>query len=116
MRTGLVPFNAALVAFVEVHRDDTAEKNRLCPPNPLPHSSLDWARTTLIQMRADRAMSKESDIQGWLETARLNPLRGVRGRAGDPAVQMASRRFAESVGPGLARLERLVEQAGARAH
>ena len=115
VRTGLVSFNAALVAFVEAHRDDDAEKNRLCPPNPLPDSALDWARTTLIQMRAGRAMSKESDIQRWLEGARLNPMRGIRGRAGDPAVQLASRRFAESVGPGLARLQQLVEQAEARA-
>ena len=114
VRTGLIPFNAALVGFVEAHREDTIEKNRLCPPNPLPHTALDWARTTLVQMRADRAMSKESDIQAWLERARLNPMRGIRGRAGDPAVQLASRRFAESVGPGLARLDQLVEQAGAR--
>jgi hypothetical protein len=35
VRTGLVPFNAALVAFVEAHRKDDAEKNRLCPPNPM---------------------------------------------------------------------------------
>jgi len=115
VRAGLPTLNAALVGFVEARRDDIVEKNRLCPPNPLFHTPLDWARTTLIQARADRAMSKENDIQAWLEGARLNPFHGIRARAADPAVQLASRRFAESVGPGLARLAHLVEQAGARA-
>ncbi len=112
VRTGLVPFNAALVAFVEAHREDDADKNRLCPPNPYPDAPLDWARTALIQMRADRAWSKEADISDWLERSRLNPMRGLRGRLGDPQVQKASRRFAENVGPGLTRLAELIERAG----
>jgi hypothetical protein len=115
VRTGLIPFNAALVAFVEAHREDPVEKNRLCPPNPLPSTALDWARSTLIQMRADRAWSQEADIAAWLERSRLNAMRGLRARAGDPVVQEASRRFAEHVGPGLARLETLV-QAGEPRH
>jgi hypothetical protein len=113
VRTGLVPFNAALVAFVEAHRDDDAEKNRLCPPNPYPDAALDWARTALVQMSADRAWSKEPDISEWLERSRLNPMRGLRGRLGDPRVQRASQRFADSVRPGLARLAELVAQAAA---
>lgn len=113
VRTGLVPFNAALVAFVEAHRDDDAEKNRLCPPNPYPDAALDWARTALIQMRADRAWSAETDIAEWLERSRLNPMRGLRDRVGDPLVQQASQRYAASVRHGLARLAELVERAPA---
>jgi len=112
VRTGLIPFNAALVAFVEAHRDSDAEKNRLCPPNPFPDTALDWARTTLIQMRADRAWSAEADISEWLEQSRLNPTRGLRSRFGDPLVQQAGQRFAEVVRPGLARLAQLVKEAG----
>jgi hypothetical protein len=108
VRTGLIPFNAALVAFVEAHREDPAEKNRLCPPNPLPSTALDWARSTLIQMRADRAWSQEDDIAAWLERSRLNPMRGLRTRTGDPVVEEASRRFAAHAGPGLARLAGLL--------
>jgi len=110
VRTGLVPFNAALVAFVEAHRDDDAEKNRLCPPNPYPDAALDWARTTLIQMRADRAWSKETDIAEWLERSRLNPLRGLLGMLGDPRLQQALQRYAENVRPGIARLTELNAQ------
>ena len=115
IRTGLVPFNAALAAFVEAHRGDDAEKNRLCPANPYPDSALDWARGMLIQMPADLAWSREPDISRWLERTRLNPMRGLRARSGDPQVQQASRRFTEAVRPGLARLAALVEQAGAAA-
>lgn len=113
VRTGLVPFNAALVAFVEAHRNDDAVKNRLCPPNPYPDAPLDWVRSLLRQMRADRGWAKEPDIQEWLDRSRLNPMRGLRGRLADPEVQRASQRFAENVRPGLARLAELIEQAAA---
>ena len=35
-------FNAALVGFVEAHRDNDEDKNRLCPANPYPSSIEDW--------------------------------------------------------------------------
>jgi hypothetical protein len=111
IRPGLIPFNAALVGFVEAHRDDDAEKNRLCPPNPFANTALDWARTTLIGMRADYLWSKEADIADWLERSRLNPARGVRERFGEPEVLQALQRFVEHVRPGLARLAVLIEQA-----
>jgi hypothetical protein len=111
VRSGLIPFNAALVAFVEAHRNDDAQKNRLCPPNPFSDAARDWARTTLIQMEADRVWSKESDLQAWLDRSRLNPTRGLRGRFGDPRVQQSSQRFADNVRPALARLADLADQA-----
>ena len=37
-------FNAALIGWVEAHRDDAAEKNRLCPPNPYASGIEDWPR------------------------------------------------------------------------
>jgi hypothetical protein len=111
VRVGLVPFNAALVGFVEAHRDDDAQKNRLCPPNPYPDTPLDWARGTLVQMAADRAQSQEKDLQAWLDRARLNPMRGLRGRYGEARVQQASERFGRHVRPALARLGELAAQA-----
>jgi hypothetical protein len=108
VRTGLVPFNAALVAFVETRGGDDAEKNQLCPPNPFPNEVLDWVRGTLIQMQADRAWSKHAAVTAWLERSRLNPTRGLRARLADPQLQPAARRFGESVRPALARLTELV--------
>ncbi|MFZ2175043.1 MAG: hypothetical protein WAW17_13640, partial [Rhodococcus sp. (in: high G+C Gram-positive bacteria)] len=57
IRTGLIPFNAALIGFLEATGRDLAEKNRLCPPNRLPDTPLDWVRGTLIETNADYAWS-----------------------------------------------------------
>jgi len=113
IRIGLIPFNSALVGFVEAGSRELAEKNRLCPPNRLPDVPLDWVRGTLIGMNADRAGSKEPDIADWLERARLNPSRGARQRSHEPRVQAALKRFADSVRPGLAKLAQLLAEAQA---
>jgi hypothetical protein len=108
IRPGLIPFNAAMVAFIEATRDDIAEKNRLCPPNPLPQVPLDWVRGTLVGMNADYLWGKEPDIADWLERSRLNISRGLRRRNGDPLVQAASKRFGENARPGVAKLTQLL--------
>jgi hypothetical protein len=111
IRTGLIPFNAALVGFVEATRHDTAAKNRLCPPNRLPNVPLDWVRGTLIGTNADYLWMKETDISAWLERARLNPSRGLRQRGAEPRVRQAMKRYADNVRPGLARLTQFLAQA-----
>ena len=108
IRTGLIPFNAAVVGFVEAARDDTAAKNRLCPPNRLPDEPLDWLRGILIGTNADYLWSKEPDMAAWLEKARLNPMHGLRAKGADPQVQRAMRRYVENVRPALARLAQLL--------
>jgi hypothetical protein len=107
IRTGLVPFNSALIGFVEATRDDVAEQNRLCPPDRQPDVPLDWLRATLVSMKADAQWSREPDVAEWLEGARLNPSRGLRRRAEERDVRQARARFAASVRAGLANLERL---------
>jgi hypothetical protein len=113
VRVGLVPFNAALVAFVEAHRSDDGEKNRLCTPNPYPNVPLDWARGTLIQMHADRLWGKEPDIRAWLERSRLNVSKGMRELYGRPDTQELARRFAENAPRAIERLAALVARAAA---
>jgi hypothetical protein len=117
IRTGLIPFNAALVGFIEATRDgspgsiareDTATKNRLCPPNRLPDAPLDWLRGILIGTSADYLWSKEPDIAAWLEKARLNPMQGLRAKGADPQVQRATKRYVENARPALAKLATLL--------
>jgi hypothetical protein len=108
IRTGLIPFNAALVGYVEATRGAVAEKNRLCPPNRLPDVPLDWLRGLLIGTTADYLWSKEPDISEWLDRARLNPARGARERVDDPQLQRASKRFADNVRPALDKLRRFL--------
>ena len=40
LRVGLLPFAAALIAFVEATREDVEVKNYLCPPNRQPDAPL----------------------------------------------------------------------------
>ncbi len=111
IRTGLIPFNAALVGFVEATRTDIGEKNRLCPPNRLPDTPLDWVRGMLIGMTADYLWSKESDLRDWLEQARLNPSRGLRARGRDVQVQQASKRYADNARAAVDNLQQLLAAA-----
>jgi hypothetical protein len=111
IRTGLIPFNAAIVGFVEATRQDIAVQNRLCPTNLLPDVPLDWVRGTLITLNTDYLWAKEPDIAAWLERARLNPSRGLRQRAGEPRVQQAMKRYAANVRMGLAHLAQLLAAA-----
>jgi hypothetical protein len=109
VRSGLIPFNAALAGFVEATHGDVAEKNRLCPPNRLPDVPLDWARGTLIATMADYAWSKAPAVAAWLERTRLNPARGLRTKR-SPELERASKRYADHVRPALEKLRRLGEQ------
>jgi hypothetical protein len=108
IRTGLIPFNAALVGFLEATRADVEEQNRLCPPNRLPDVPLDWVRGMLVGMKAANRWSKDAALSGWLERARLNPVRGLLQHSDEPRVQQAMKRFVENVRPGLERLQQLL--------
>jgi hypothetical protein len=106
VRTGLIPFNAALVGFVEATHRDLAAQNRLCPPNRLPADRTDWPRGMAIGLGADYLWSQDPAISAWLERARLNPSRGLRRRMGEPRVQRAMKRYVDNVRPALERLQR----------
>jgi hypothetical protein len=104
IRTGLQPFNAALTAYVEVTRDDIAEKNRLCPPNRQPNTPGDWIRGTLTQWDADREWSRQADLAAWLDRSRLNASRGLSAHLHEPHVQQAMARFVTHVRPATSNL------------
>lgn len=105
-------FNAALMAFVEAHRGDDAEKNRLCPPNRYPTHAVDWIAGTLATQRAQAAWSKEPDLKAWLEGCRLNASRGIRAHVGDARMRSALTRLGVHLEPALANLGRLAATGG----
>jgi hypothetical protein len=100
-------FNAALIAFVEAHRDEDAEKNRLCPPNPYPSSIDDWPGLSRRTWQVEQRWLREPDIAGWVAKSRLNLLRGLPDHAADPFVKAAIERFLTYVGPAIERLREL---------
>ena len=53
-------FNSALIAFVEVHREDDADRNRLCPPNPVPAEHRRLARHEPPHVEGRAAMAQRA--------------------------------------------------------
>ncbi|MDN3519387.1 hypothetical protein QWY84_17410 [Aquisalimonas lutea] len=111
IRPGLIPFNAALIGFVEARGGESRDKNRLCPPNPLPDTAADWMRMTLVGMNAEHAWTAEPDIAEWLDRSRLNTSAGLRRRLDDPEVARARELFTANVRRGLERLAALARVA-----
>ncbi|MGD0852714.1 MAG: NAD(P)-binding protein [Acidimicrobiales bacterium] len=95
MRTCQPTFNAALIGFVESSRDDDAEKNRLCPPNPYPERAVDWIRATNTSQRAETMWGATPDIASWMDRSRLNVARGLFDHLDDPLMQSALGRYLE---------------------
>ena len=99
-------FNAALVGFVEAHRDDV-EKNELCRPNPYASSIHDWPRMMSRTWRTERRWLREPEVAAWLAESRLNLLRALPDHLAEPPVQMAVQRFLTQVGAAIERLKQI---------
>jgi hypothetical protein len=105
-------FNAALIGFVEAHRDDDADKNRLCPPNRYASSIEDWPRMMNRTWRTEGWWSSEPDISAWVAESRLNLLQALPDHAAESSVQAAVKRYVTHVGAAIERLQQL-ERSGA---
>jgi len=100
-------FNAALIGFVEAHRDDDAERNRLCPPNPYPSSVGDWPRQMSCTWIAAERWSGEPDLSEWVAQSRLNLLGALPDHAAEPSVQTAVTRYFTHLNGAIERLGQL---------
>ncbi|MGI9085587.1 MAG: NAD(P)-binding protein [Aeromicrobium sp.] len=98
------PFNAALLAFVEAHRESDEAKNRLCRPNPHPSRIENWGPMMHRTWTAELGWFKEPDVAAWIATSRLNLLRALPEHAQDPRTQEAVGRYLKYVGPAIERL------------
>lgn len=112
IRAGMLPFSAALIAFVEVARDDDAEKNRLCPSIRMPDAATGWLSTTYAAHRTQTIWAGEDDLSRWLERSRLNVGRSARDHMDDPRMQAAVGRLLENLEPALTNLRRLLRDLG----
>jgi len=100
-------FNAALIGFVEAHRDDDNNKNRLCPSHPYPSSIEDWPRMmSCTWITAERWLS-ETDLSAWVAHSRLNLLSALPDHAAEPSMQTAVKRYLTHLGTAIERLRQL---------
>jgi hypothetical protein len=105
VRHGSPTFNAALIGFVEAHRDNDDDRNRLCPPNPYPNSTADWPGMMSRTWRAERRWRDEPDLATWVSQSRLNLLRALPEHLNEPAVQAAVKRYLTHVSSAIEQLE-----------
>jgi NAD(P)-binding Rossmann-like domain len=70
-------FSSAFIAHVEAAYPDDTSRNELCEPVPHPDVPLDWLRITMSDNRAQMRWLRDADLTEWLESARLNVLRGL---------------------------------------
>ncbi len=100
-------FNAALIAFLEAHRDEDEDRNRLCPPNPYPSNIEDWPAMVSRTWRAEGRWLRQPDLSAWVAGSRLNLLRDLPQHAAEPAAQSAVERFLTHVQAATQRLASL---------
>ncbi len=110
VRSGLLPFSAALIAFVESAREDDAEKNRLCPPNPYPNAAVDWIAMNAISHRVQMTWFEEPDLLAWMERSRLDVARGINAHLAELQTQAAVTRFLANLEPAVEKLESFLAQ------
>jgi hypothetical protein len=97
-------FNAALIGFVEAHRDDDEEKNRLCAPHAYPSSPHDWPRMMSRAWAAEARWLREPDLSAWIAQSRLNLIRALPDHATEPLMQTALTRYLTHLPAAMERL------------
>ena len=108
---GVIPWSAATVGYIEATRDDTAEKNRLCPPVVFSGRSADLLRLARDGLTGLLARGAEPDFAEWSEGARLNPAAGAASQGDDPEVANALALLFDNLGPAMENLERTLGSA-----
>ncbi|BBY28054.1 NAD(P)/FAD-dependent oxidoreductase [Mycolicibacterium sediminis] len=70
-------FSSAFIAHVEHAYGTDEERNALCEPVPHPDAPLDWLRVAIADFTGQARWLRDPELTAWLESARLNILRGM---------------------------------------
>jgi hypothetical protein len=113
IRTCQQVFSAALIAHVEAAFDDDAVRNEICKPVPHPDSDLDWLRFTIANDQNALRWNQDEGLRNWLANARLDFLGHIAPRPAESrARELMARQMGQMLAAQVARLERLVADAG----
>jgi hypothetical protein len=72
VRAPLPTFSAAMIAYVEAHYADDAQKNRLCGNVPFPESLAGYVRTIMANMMNQAQWSQDKTLREWMRASRLD--------------------------------------------
>ena len=65
-------FSGSMIAYVDVHYEDEAEKNRICNVVPLPNKAEDFVPMTLAAMMNQFNWSQDKPLRQWIRANRLD--------------------------------------------
>ena len=103
--------SAGLIGFVEASGRSTTEKNRLCPPNMWFDTPFDWMRHLLTGMRTELEWREAPDVLAWVESSRLNLIKGLDQSPDKASVANLQNRFLTALFPALERFKALTASA-----
>ncbi len=72
VRAPLVTFSAAMIAYVEAHYTDDAQKNDLCGNVPFPEQISGYVASTIANMRNQMRWSQDKALRNWMHDSRLD--------------------------------------------
>ncbi len=72
VRSFMPVFSGSVIAYVDTHYDDEAEKNRLCSVVPLPNKAEDFVPMTLAAMMNQFNWSQDKTLRKWVQGNRLD--------------------------------------------
>ncbi len=102
--------SSAFIGLVEASDRSTAEKNRLCVPNPWPETPFDFLRAILVGIRTEMAW-QDPDTRDWVESSRLNLVGALTRHPDQGAVEALQGRFLAALFPALESFDRLAANA-----
>jgi hypothetical protein len=102
-----ISLSAGLIGLVEASGRSTAEKNRLCPPNMWFDTPFDWIRHLLTGMKTELEWREAPDVLAWVESSRLNLMKGIDQHPDKATVGELQSRFLTALFPALTRFEQL---------
>ncbi len=107
-------FSAALVAFVEAHFDDEAEKNELCTTVPFPDGLNLFPATNIVNMMNQFKWGQNKRLRNWIRTSRLDGFGKVIAAVDpdDAEKQAILGKFQTHAMAAMANLQRLAAAAG----
>ncbi len=103
--------SAAMIGFLEATGRTIAEKNRLCRPNPWPHTPFDWVRHILTGIKNEMEWQGAADLSAWVEASRLNLVKGLESDPDQAKVAELQGRFVAALFPALNNLDELTKRA-----
>lgn len=110
-------FSAAICAYLEVHRDNDAERNRLCMPVKLPDTMDQYPAACMANMVNQMNWGNEGDIRKWMIASRLDGFSATVAAVppsdkDKTALLMDLRKYGRAAGPNIGKL---IMQAQAKA-